>query len=257
MKTLKKFAGLTLVILVIASAANAQGRRDDDRRGFDRDWVELGCERVGRRPDRDVIEVGRGKGRFSAIRLEARGTDISIRDFNVIYAPDEIPVRSEIREGRQTRPYDLAGRGLSIDRIEIVAEREGRGRGTICVYGQRAEDDKREAWDEIGCERIGRQPDRDVIKVGRREGRFSAIRLEARGGNVEIEDLKVVYASGRPDDIRVRSEIREGTKTRPLDLQGRDRAIDRIEIVARRGSRDRGRVTICVEGRKADNDRRR
>ena len=89
-----------------------------------------------------------------------------------------------------------------------------------------------------------RRTDRDVIKVGRREGRFDAIRLTASGNDVLVRDLKVVYANGKPDDIRVRSELREGSETRPLDLEGRDRAIDRIEIVTKRDFKGRYHVLM-------------
>jgi hypothetical protein len=66
-------------------------------------------------------------------------------------------------------------------------------------------------------------------------------------------DLKVVYANGAPDDIRVRSEIREGDRTPPLDLRGRDRAIRSIQIVSRRDARGpgRGKARLCVYGRES------
>jgi hypothetical protein len=101
--------------------------------------------------------------------------------------------------------------------------------------------------------------DRDVIRVGRREGRFKAIRLHASGNDVRIEDLKVVYANGRPDDIRVRRELREGDETRPLDLKGRDRAIDRIELTTKRDFKGRGRgpAKVCVMGLEDERGRRR
>ena len=44
--------------------------------------------------------------------------------------------------------------------------------------------------------------DRDAIKVGRREGKFKAIRLEVSGNAVYMNDLKVVYGNGAPDDIK-------------------------------------------------------
>src|SRR5688572_10063225 len=115
------------------------------------------------------------------------------------------------------------------------------------------------SWERLGCEEVGRRTDRDVIKVGRREGRFKAIRLHASGNDVRIEDLKVVYANGRPDDIRVRRELREGDETRPLDLKGRDRAIDRIELITKREykGRGKGRAKVCVEGREDDRRSRR
>lgn len=104
-------------------------------------------------------------------------------------------------------------------------------------------------WENLGCQQvsfIGK--DRDSIRVGKREGRFKAIRLEARNNDVEMLDLKVIYANGAPDDIPVRSNIRAGTKTRPLDLKGRERAIQQIEMVYRSRPSFRGLATVCAEG---------
>jgi hypothetical protein len=104
-------------------------------------------------------------------------------------------------------------------------------------------------WVDLGCKDVNfLGADRDVINVGRREGRFKAIRLEARGNDVEMLDLKVIYANGAPDDIAVRSLIRQGTRTRPLDLKGRERAIQRVEMVYRKPLNFRGKATVCVEG---------
>jgi hypothetical protein len=127
------------------------------------------------------------------------------------------------------------------------------------ISAQRRDRDRDNTWERLGCEEVGRRTDRDVIKVGRREGRFEAIRLTASGNDVRVQDLKVVYANGKPDDIRVRSELREGSETRPLDLKGRDRAIDRIELVTKRDykGRGKGRAKVCVEGREDDRRGRR
>ena len=104
-------------------------------------------------------------------------------------------------------------------------------------------------WVDLGCQQvsfIGK--DRDSIRVGRREGRFKAIRLEARNNDVEMLDVQVVYANGEPDDIQVRSHIRAGSRTRPLDLKGRERAIQRIDLVYRSRPSFRGVATVCAEG---------
>ena len=107
----------------------------------------------------------------------------------------------------------------------------------------------KERWSELGCRKvsfIGK--DRDVIKVGRKEGRFTAIRLKARGNDVEMLDLKVVYANGQPDDIPVRKNLRAGSQTGPLDLKGRDRAIDSVEMVYKSRPTFKGLATVCVDG---------
>ena len=103
-------------------------------------------------------------------------------------------------------------------------------------------------WEELGCQKVGFLIDRDVVKVGRREGRFKAIRLDVSGNAVYMEDLKVVYGNGAPDDIPVRSEIRDGGQTRALDLKGRDRVIDRVEMVYRAKPNFKGSAKVCVYG---------
>lgn len=50
-------AGALVLAGAVATDATAQ-RRDDDRRGGgDRDWVELGCQKVSFRAERDTIRV--------------------------------------------------------------------------------------------------------------------------------------------------------------------------------------------------------
>lgn len=103
-------------------------------------------------------------------------------------------------------------------------------------------------WDQLGCKQVGFLVDKDVIRVGRREGKFTAIRLKVTGNKVYMTDLKVIYANGAPDDIPVRNEIRAGGQTRPLDLKGERRAINQIEMVYRSQPNFKGEATVCVEG---------
>lgn len=106
-----------------------------------------------------------------------------------------------------------------------------------------------DGWEQLGCRQVSFiGNDHDSIQVGRREGRFKAIRLSAKGNDVEMLDLKVVYANGEPDDIPVRSNIRAGSQTRPLDLKGRERAIQQIDMVYRSRPSFRGLATVCAEG---------
>jgi hypothetical protein len=114
---------------------------------------------------------------------------------------------------------------------------------------QRDRDRGSDHWEQLGCQKVGFLVDRDAIKVGRREGKFKAIRLEVSGNTVYINDLKVVYGNGAPDDLQVRSEIREGGQTRPLDLKGRgERAIDRVELTYRAKPNFKGSAKVCVSG---------
>ena len=58
------------------------------------------------------------------------------------------------------------------------------------------------AWEQLGCRKVGFSVDKDVIHVGRGEGKFRSIRLLVSGNKVHMMDLKVIYANGQPDDIR-------------------------------------------------------
>ena len=104
-------------------------------------WEQLGCQKVGFSVDKDTIRVGRGEGRFKAIRLRVAGNKVHMMDLKVVYAngqPDDIPVREEIRAGGQTRPLDLKGERRAIRQIDMVyrSQPNFRGQATVCVEGQ-------------------------------------------------------------------------------------------------------------------------
>jgi hypothetical protein len=104
-------------------------------------------------------------------------------------------------------------------------------------------------WVQLGCRDVDLNVERDVIPVGVRDGRFTAIRLRASGNAVQMLDLKVIYGNGEPEEIPVRTRIPQGGPSGPLDLRGRDRAIERIEMIYARVPNFRGRARICADGR--------
>jgi len=266
LKTVCATVGALACIGAVASDAAAQ-RFDPRGRDGGRDvWVELGCQSVGFRVDRDAIRVGRQEGRFRAIRLRASGAPVHLLDLRVVYAngePDDLQVRSELVPGRPTRPLDLRGWQRSISHIELIyrARPTFAGRARVCAEGLQAVAEGPGPgagpgpigpgpgrWVLLGCKSVTFRVDRDVIPVGRQEGRFRAIRLRASGGDVHMLDLKVIYANGAPDDIPVRSVIRSGSQTGPLDLRGRERSIDRIELLYQSRPSFRGQARVCAEG---------
>jgi hypothetical protein len=46
----------------------------------------------------------------------------------------------------------------------------------------------------------------------------------------------------------VRKHIRAGSQTAPLDLKGRDRAIDSVEMTYKSRPNFKGLATVCVDG---------
>jgi hypothetical protein len=243
----KALLALPLIVMALTPASTAAWAQQG--------WVQLGCRDVGFNVDRDVIRVGRRDGRFTAIRLRVSGNDVRMLDLKVVYAngnPDDIPVRAVIRAPGVSRALDLRGSDRSIDRVELIyASRPNfRGRAQVCVDGREASAQApAPAWVALGCKDVGFLVDRDVVQVSRRDGRFTAIRLRVAGNDVRMLDFKVVYSSGAPDDIPVRAVIRAGGLSGPLDLRGRDRAIERVELIYASRPNFRGRARVCVDGR--------
>ncbi len=106
-------------------------------------------------------------------------------------------------------------------------------------------------WEVLGEKRVGFLVDRDVIRVGRSEGRFSAIKLRVQDNDIEVLDLKVVYANGQSDTLPVRQFIRQGGETRAIDLKGNARAIREIQIVYRSRPSFKGQALVRVFGQEA------
>jgi hypothetical protein len=263
--------------LALAGALSAQAiaqRFDRDRA----DWILLGQKAVGFRVDRDVITVNHPQDwyrdrAFRRLHLVADRGDIHLMSVRLVYVNgywEDFPVDRLIRDG-QDQPLDLRGERKYLQRIEMTyrSRPSFEGRAVMQVYGEPARyapgpgvlppvgpgpgagpgPGYGRDWTELGCQRVSLfGVDRDTIRVGRREGRFKSIRLRVHGADINIVDLTVVYANGAPDHIPVRAVIRQGDRTRPLDLRGWERFIDRIELTYLTIPNFKGQATVCVEG---------
>lgn len=106
-----------------------------------------------------------------------------------------------------------------------------------------------QAAELLGCRSVGFINDRDVIPVGRQDGKFRAIQLRVQGNAIEMRDLAVVYGNGARDDLPVRSFIAAGGETRWIDLRGANRFIRRIELTYASRPNFRGQAEVCAFGR--------
>ena len=235
----------------------------------------LGERRVDFKVDRDVINIGqaedwwRDRG-FRRLHLIAERSDIHLMSVRLVYTngfSEDFNVDRLIRDG-QDQPIDLRGERKYLQRIELIyrsrpsfegraimkvygvpARRSGPGPGVLPPIGAGPGPGGGRDWVELGCKRVSLfGVDRDTINVGRREGRFKAIRLHVRGADVQLLDLTVIYANGSPDTIRVRSTLRQGDRTGALDLKGWERSIDRIEMTYVTIPNFKGQATVCAEG---------
>jgi hypothetical protein len=236
--------------------------------------VLLGEQRVGFGVDRDVINIGRAEDWyrdrwFRALHFAAERNDIHMISIRLVYLngyAEDFRIDRLIRQGTQLA-VDLGGQRSFLRQIEMTyrSRPDFRGQAVVRVYGEPVRFGRPVGpgpgptgrWVELGCQQVNLiGVDRDTIRVGRREGRFKAIRLHVRGADVEIMDLKVIYAGGEPDDIRVQRFLRAGERTQPLDLRGWERAIRQVDLVYRTRLNPADIIaggglrmaTVCVEG---------
>lgn len=127
---------------------------------------------------------------------------------------------------------DLRGQGRGRPNVEIGIDFGGGG------IEFRVGDDGFVSWNE------------DLYVPTRRECNLRSVYIGVRGGDVEINDLDVVFGNGEMQDIRVRQYFREGSYSNEKALRGGKRCLVGFKIDAKTLSRWRGsraRVTLYAE----------
>ena len=70
----------------------------------------------------------------------------------------------------------------------------------------------------------------DAFVIGERFGSFRAVRFSVRDHDVRFYGMRVVYGNGQVEEVPFAGQLTAGQSTPPLNLTGRQRFIDRIEV---------------------------
>ena len=128
------------------------------------------------------------------------------------------------------RSFVLAGLALSLTacvvRTRPAGPRAAERRND--VHDARVE--AMTGWDKLGERWVQGGVDRDVIHVGRDDGRFTKIKLKAEHSALELFDVQVVFADGTAFSPGTRLVFGQGAWSRDIDLPGGARAIRRVEF---------------------------
>jgi hypothetical protein len=103
-------------------------------------------------------------------------------------------------------------------------------------------------WQLLGETTIWGKKAKDTIHVGAYEGKFDEISLVVLDADVEVTKLVVHFANREKFAPTLQHYFREGTRSRAIELPGRDRRIQKIEVSYRKLDR-RGRATVQIYGR--------
>lgn len=255
-------SAVALLLALMVAPSQAQRGPGGDR------WVPLGSKSVGFLVDRDVLQIShnedwfRKEGPFRTLRFTAEGNDIHINSIRVVYLngfAENFNVDKLLR-ARQSITLDLRGERSFLRQIEFVyrSRLSFKGQATLRVDAEAVRrgppgpgPGPGPKVELLGSQKIGFATDRDVLRVGRREGRFSRVALRALDNDIEIMDMKIFYGGrkGPPDDVKFRGILRAGQRTQPIDLRGKEaRVIERIEFVYRARPNFRGAATLEIYG---------
>jgi hypothetical protein len=255
-------------------------------------WELLGEEQVGFGRDRDILRLNNDENfyrnkSYRRLRFVVTGGDVHMRTVRLGFLNgqgEEYDLDRVMKSGEQI-DLDLRGERSYLRQIEMVYNAKFSlsigggglrlGQPTVKVFGENVRaggpppppspppraDRNLADWVPLATERLDRRDDSVEIRVGRREGKFGQIRLQNRGGTVNVREIRVRYGNGEGQTIRVDQEIGDGETTRRLDLEGDTRFIDRVVVILqpRRGPGQAELTLLGTErpGREDDADRRR
>lgn len=241
-------------------------RRRPDLAGF----VPIAKQRITRRNDDGLVEfdVGRDEGRFGELRFLAEDGDIFIREVIIVFGNGETQrarVRDRLNENDLSETIDLAGESRVIRMVQVRGRlARGERDATVVLLGKEDEGRRhrrmgdrgagpREEWVTLGRQRAALlKADTDVFKVGREMGTFRAIRAVVHGPEVQFYSMTIEYGNGSTEDVPLAGTIRGGEASKPYDLKGRDRFIERITFKYRSKLSLAGSGSIEIQGLKHD-----
>ncbi|MDX2093229.1 MAG: hypothetical protein SFX73_35630 [Kofleriaceae bacterium] len=103
-------------------------------------------------------------------------------------------------------------------------------------------------WTTLGSQSVNGRADRDTIVVGRYEGKFDELSIVVTDSDLQLEDFTVVFEGGERWSPKLKHMFREGDRSRVLDLPGKNRRIEKIEVFYK-NTPGGGKATFTVYGR--------
>jgi hypothetical protein len=102
-------------------------------------------------------------------------------------------------------------------------------------------------WRLLGDAWVTGQFPRQIIRIGKYEGRVARVMLVFTNGNLELGDVVIQFGNGQRWSPGLRNSFGDGSRSRAIDLPGHVRFIRGVELV-RGAVSSGGRVHVEVWG---------
>jgi hypothetical protein len=118
----------------------------------------------------------------------------------------------------------------------------------LTIFGQVIYAQNNGRWVYLGESNVDGYTDHDKIKIGRDDGRFRAIQIRVERAPIEFYRVVVHDGNGADEEIAIRNRINPGGGTRVIDLRGRDRVIESVEVWYARAKYDSAKPKLRLFG---------
>jgi hypothetical protein len=86
-------------------------------------------------------------------------------------------------------------------------------------------------WVKLTSYTVDYKKDKEVVEVGKSEGKFTHVRFEVKNGNLIMEKVKITFHDGETFEPDTKLEFKAGQESRDIDLPGKARIIQKVEFV--------------------------
>jgi hypothetical protein len=203
-------------------------------------WTLIGSAVVNGAHDRDTIRADKA-ATYDELTMVVTDSDLQLNGMTIIFTNKMTfspKVTHMFREGQRTRAIDLPGADRAIDRIELsYANIPGGGKAHVEIWG-RSKQGAAPDWDTTGWTKLGvanvsghtNAPEVQKVQIGKTAGAFTALTLFVPNSDVQLQDMVIVFGNGEKFSPKIKHSFKEGQRSRAIDLRGKARAIDHVEL---------------------------
>lgn len=102
---------------------------------------------------------------------------------------------------------------------------------------------------KLGEQEVDFNVDHDTISVRNHEGSFKALSFYVENNSIELFNVVIDFGNGESQKIETRLIFNEGSRSRMIDLNGRERRIKSIQLTYRTvGAWREGKARVVVYG---------
>jgi hypothetical protein len=209
--------------------------------------VMFGYQNVGYGIDKDRIAVGSDVGKFEYLRLRVLDNAVHINQLVVNYVngtSQTLVVDADVGANQKTKWFRVNGKEFIKDiEMSYRSRPNFKGQARVEVIGQFANNwlgpggegrQYNEGWVLLGSQTAGSLGyDTDTVSVGANEGGFTRVRLNVRDRSITLREVRVVFASGPDEVIKLNDRIDPGQSAGPWDLKGEHSPIKEIKVTYR------------------------